>query len=337
MDQVFTYQQPDTVKTVTVPDLSSRNVQPVTLDVEGDISVLKPFPVDTVIRFQPEDSLLHERLETLHKETHIRKPLREEKSQASSRQERKTPVQAPGFVEPQTQQDLQLQEERIPRQVILPAQRIHPVHHDWVTLILLCSLVLWASVRNTYAKYLVHLLKSTFNFATSARLFRERSSSFLDGSSRLDLLFYVVFSLFMYQVFTYFETGISARNFPLFLGCLIVVPGYFLFKKGIYLMIGFVVEGVEETREYLFNMGNYNRVLGLFLVPFVAVVAFSPLFNPLFFLIPGLILTGIFYGLTLWRGIMVLIKKQFSIFYLFLYLCTLEILPLLLIWKMVKG
>jgi len=342
MDHLFTYQQPDTVKTVIVPDLSSRDVNSVTLDV--GVRKPKPFPVDTVTRArfgdgQQEQSEVSEPLETQKthpQETRLQEPRKEADSRAVSRQKQKIQMDSFGFVKPQAEQGLGFQEEAVPREVVLPVRKIHQVNYDWLTLILLCSLVLFASVKNAYTNYLLHLLKSTVNYATSARLFRERSYSFMDGGSRLDIFFYVVFSVFVYQVLACFESGLPIKNFPLFLFCIVAVPGYFFLKRVAYLTVGVVVEGLEETREYLFNLGNYNRVLGLFLFPFVALIAFSPFFNPLYFLIAGLILTGIFYGMTLRRGIIILLKKQFSLFYLFLYLCTLEILPLLLIYKIVK-
>ncbi len=344
MDQVIIYQQPDTVRTVIIPDLSSRDVKPVTLDLEKAVMKTKPLPVDTVTRTRSGDvpkiqsgvPQPRETQETHQQEIRQQEPRKEGISQAAPRQKQRILSDSFVLVEPQAHQDLEFQEEAVPREVVLPVHKIHQVNYDWLTLILLGCLVLFASVKNVYTKYLVYLLKSTVNYATSARLFRERTYSFMDGGSRLGIFFYVVFSVFAYQVLTCFESGLPLKNLPLFLCCIVAVPGYFLLKNVAYLMVGVVVEGLEETREYLFNLGNYNRVLGLFLFPFVVVIAFSPLLNPLFFLIPGLILTGIFYGMALLRGIILLLKKQFSIFYLFLYLCTLEILPLFLIYKIVK-
>jgi len=54
-----------------------------------------------------------------------------------------------------------------------------------------------------------------------------------------------------------------------------------------------------------------------------------------YFLLAGLVMTFIFYLFTLNRGIKILMKKQFSVFYLFLYLCTLEFLPILLFLKVI--
>ncbi|HAH22872.1 MAG TPA: hypothetical protein DCL77_03780 [Prolixibacteraceae bacterium] len=47
----------------------------------------------------------------------------------------------------------------------------------------------------------------------------------------------------------------------------------------------------------------------------------------------GLVVISIFYLVSLARGIKIFLRKHFSISYLILYLCTLEFLPLLLVYN----
>jgi hypothetical protein len=65
----------------------------------------------------------------------------------------------------------------------------------------------------------------------------------------------------------------------------------------------------------------------------VALIAYFPSEDPMIAVFLGVFTTSVFYVMLLKRGISILLKKQFPIFYLFLYLCTLEFLPLLLIYK----
>jgi hypothetical protein len=123
----------------------------------------------------------------------------------------------------------------------------------------------------------------------------------------------------------------------LFLLCLGAVVAYYIFKKLFYMLFGMVVEAAGETSEFLFNMDNFNRTTGLFLFPIITLIAFYPFDNPDFPVLLGIFTVTAFYLLLLFRGSIILLKKQFSIFYLFLYLCTLEFLPLLLIYKIVDA
>jgi hypothetical protein len=110
---------------------------------------------------------------------------------------------------------------------------------------------------------------------------------------------------------------------------------YYLVKKMVYILLGKLFSATEETYEYLFNLDNSNKIAGLFLFPIISLIAFNPFKSIGFTVVLGIIILSFFYILLIQRGIFILLKKQFSIFYLFLYLCSLEFLPLLLIYKVV--
>ncbi len=217
----------------------------------------------------------------------------------------------------------------------LPAHKREKLHTDWLTILLLLILVLFASVRTYYSKYLVHLFQSLVNYSTAFRMFREKNYSGLHAAFRLELFFYITFSVLIFQIINYSNINFEKGNITLYLVCLGGVFAYFFIKKLVYNILGSVFSGVNETREYLFNMDNFNRVTGMFLFPIVILITFYPAKNPSIPVLAGGITVFVFYILLLQRGITILMKKQFSIFYLFLYLCSLEFLPLLLIYKIV--
>ncbi len=219
--------------------------------------------------------------------------------------------------------------------LVLPQHKRKDAAADWLTILLLLIFVLFVTVRNTYGKYLESLLQSLFNYATSIRMFEEKNYSLLHAAIRLDLFFYLTFSVFVFQLVRYFDVELPYTNAGLFLFCLAVVAGYFTFKKAIYKLLGFVVDSTEETGEYLFNADNMNRIIGLALFPVVLLMVFFPIDDITIPVITGIIIVVLIYLLLLHRGFIILMKKQFSIFYLFLYFCTLEFLPLVLLYKVV--
>jgi hypothetical protein len=223
------------------------------------------------------------------------------------------------------------------RELILPERTHHQPDYDWVTIVLAFSLFLFASIRIPYAKYLAHMFHSLVNYPSSTRLFREQNYSISHGAFRLDVYFYFIFSLFIFQIMKYYSSDLPLPDIIMYLLSLAAVFGYFMLKRLLYFFTGAAGKGQQLASEYWFNVDNYNRALGLFLFPVVAVLVFSPAINQYYLIITGLIFITIFYGMALQRGILILLKKQFSIFYLFLYLCTLEILPLVLLFKMVSA
>ena len=217
----------------------------------------------------------------------------------------------------------------------LPIRKKKELNTDWITVLFILALVLFATVRISSTRYIRFLFQSVINYSTSFRLFREKKYPIPHGATQLDIIFYFIFSLFIYQVEGVLNLEFSSRNFLLFLITFGAVLGYFFLKKVLYYAVGLVFESVLETNEYLFNIDIFNRTLGIVLFPIVALINYYPAENPLIMVYAGLLATVVFYILLLQRGANILLKKQFSIFYLFLYLCTLEILPLLLIYKVV--
>jgi hypothetical protein len=217
----------------------------------------------------------------------------------------------------------------------LPIREKSTFNTDWITILIVLALILFATVRATSSKYISDLFQSLVNYNTSFRMFREKNYPISHGATQLNIIFYFTFSLFLFQVENAFGLKLASNSFLFFLVSLSIVLGYFFMKKIAYSALGLVFEGTAETNEYLFNIDVFNRILGIVLFPIVALINYYPADNPLFMVYTGIFTVGVFYAFLLQRGISILLKKQFSIFYLFLYLCTLEFLPLLLIYKVV--
>lgn len=232
---------------------------------------------------------------------------------------------------------LVLSEQVEPPALQLPSRMKTPFSTDWLTIVLLLALVLVASVRVGYAKYISSLFHSVFNYPTAVRMFGEKNYSVSRGAFRLEVLFYLVLSLLIYQIILFFPIETGQASLVFYGKALGLVAAYFLLKKMVYRWLGNLFQGVGETAEFLFNLDNFNRVTGILLFPIVALIGFFPFENPVYIMIFGVVTVSFFYMMLLKRGISILMKKQFSLFYLFLYLCTLEFLPLLLIFKIVVG
>ncbi len=217
----------------------------------------------------------------------------------------------------------------------LPVNVRNNQNSDWLTIVLLAAFVLLVSVRAGFQKYIGTLFQSVVNYSTSFRMFNEKNYSFLHGAFRLEVLYYIIFSVFVYQVqaMQHFES--ANHGLLLFGETVVFIVLYYLAKKFIYWFLGVVFNNTYETSEFLFNLDNYNRAASIVLFPIVALIAFYPFQSPRFIVILGVLAAAFFYLMVLRRGAIILLKKQFSIFYLFLYLCTLEFLPLLLIYKIV--
>jgi len=88
--------------------------------------------------------------------------------------------------------------------IVLPSREINNHGTDWITVLLLIVLVIFASVKSSYSKYLSFLFQSLINYSTTYRMFREKNYNAMHCAFRLDLFFYITLSVFLLQAVIYF-------------------------------------------------------------------------------------------------------------------------------------
>ena len=210
--------------------------------------------------------------------------------------------------------------------------------NDWFVGVLLFSLFLLASAKFLFGKYLSKLVESIFNSHTANNLFLENNINMVKGSILLNFLFIVNISLFAVNVMNHLSFSSSYiygfKEFALvFIGFSLLYLGKIIVIKS----LGYIFKGTKESKEYQFTIFLYNKNLGLFLFPVIIALPFVQAYA-----VEGLIYTGVvmvlfFYVLRIYRGLKILFRKHVSLFYMILYLCALEILPLLMIYKLLLG
>jgi hypothetical protein len=204
---------------------------------------------------------------------------------------------------------------------------------DWSIILFVFLLVVLATIFTTSEKYIAQLFQSLFNPVVANRLYREKVGNMLDVSYRLDFFFLLVTGLFLYHAINFaqgFSPDISLLYFGISLAAVVI---YVSLKFLTYRFIGFAFETLIETQEYIFYAKLGNRIMGLILFPIVVALFLIQGEAALFWLILGGIIIKFFSIIGLYRGIRVIAQKVISIYYMILYLCTLEILPLLLLWR----
>jgi hypothetical protein len=116
-----------------------------------------------------------------------------------------------------------------------------------------------------------------------------------------------------------------------------------LFFLGLYIgkyicltIAGYIFNTIELVQTYIFVVFMTNKVLGILLIPFIGILAFAkPFLHP--FAIWGasllmvlLLLYRYLFSLTSVRN-----KLHVSSFHFFLYLCAFEVIPLLILYKLI--
>ncbi len=204
---------------------------------------------------------------------------------------------------------------------------------DWLLGILLLAWILFASVRVGFNKYLDLLMGSMVKVSEATRLYGERGYKKLYGAIRLNFIFYLIVPLSVYQILHFFHVNIPGLpGILFFLLLFICINGFFLLKNLIYHAVGTVIMLEEEIDESTFNMFLFYKALGLCLLPIATIHAIEQRVTIVTVYIM-MFLIAVFYFVSIIRSIYIGNRKGISIFYLILYLCLLEILPLFLIFK----
>jgi hypothetical protein len=210
------------------------------------------------------------------------------------------------------------------------------VGQDWTFFLILFGWSVFASLQFGFSKYIVQVFQGVFNFSSASRLYRERGYSSNFGMFRLNLIFYLFLPFPIYLIARDNGVTMGFSGIEFYLIVLVVVNAYFMIKILLYKILGSIFSQRETTGELIFNMMLYHNVLGLILLPVATVHSLVPAFGPFsLFIVPGLIV--VFYLLSIVRSIYFAVRVGISIFYLILYLCALEILPILLVVKLATG
>jgi hypothetical protein len=212
---------------------------------------------------------------------------------------------------------------------------------DWFTIVLLLVVIGFTGIRAFYFKIFRQLISAFFNNNVTNQIVRDENILVQRAASLMSVLFYFIFSLFLYQVSVYYNWNFQylGSGFTRFFFLTLAIAFAYSVKLLTLKSAGGLFEADRAVATYIFNIFLINNLLGLVLLPVVILVAYVVPF----WWVGDIILIGIglaiaFFTYRLIRGFLVWrTLPGGTIFYFILYLCTLEIAPLLIIIKLAGG
>ncbi|HQV00973.1 MAG TPA: DUF4271 domain-containing protein, partial [Bacteroidia bacterium] len=207
---------------------------------------------------------------------------------------------------------------------------------DWFSILLLIVISTVTLLKVFYSKIFFQIFKAFFNNNTANQIIRDENLLVQRASILLSVICYVVLALFAYNAVIYFhiENRYLGNGFALFLSIAIIIALSYSVKMIVLKALGSIFYFNKPVTAYIFNIFLINNVLGIVLIPFIILGTYLTANNNLI-LFAGLALVIIFFiyrlvkGMLLWTG-----TNSFNLFYLFLYICALEISPLLILSKL---
>jgi hypothetical protein len=218
----------------------------------------------------------------------------------------------------------------------LKADNIRPAlinnpEYSWLTGILVLSFIIYTITQFLYSKRLKQIFNASFARRYINQLIREGGLFEERITIGLMFIFFSTATIFIFQSIRYNQNIELAYPEITFFGIFAGLFVYWLFKVSMIKFLGFIFKNQSSAYEYNLTSLIYLEVTGLFLLPLSLPAIFQ---NPQLFSKIGLIIVLIGLLINLLRGFWVgLYNTKFSLFYLILYLCTLEILPLVVVAK----
>ena len=139
-------------------------------------------------------------------------------------------------------------------------------------------------------------------------------------------IYLIIYNFYKFQGWSYFQW--------VFIGIL----GIYLLKHIFIILIGIVFPIKKDSQLYGFTIQTFNIFVGILLIPFNLIIAFGPENTAVPLIYVGLIVVGILTLLRIFRGFLIASTYiQSNLFHFLLYLCSFEILPILLLIKIIGN
>ena len=202
----------------------------------------------------------------------------------------------------------------------------NPASQAWVFALLLGVFLLFVYAKSFSANWLTESIRTFFRVQERASIFVENSSNALRLKFFMISFSLTVFALYIYTIMLNFEVYS-------FIKILAIIAVYYIVKRFIGELIGYVFlekSTMSIVRDSYTNLVSY---LGIILFPILILQIYLPLQYFNFIEITALIVCIIAFLLFTVKLFLIFFHKKLSFFYIILYLCTLEILPLFFLIK----
>ncbi len=211
-------------------------------------------------------------------------------------------------------------------------------HNDWLLAVLLFAAFLYSVIHTTSKTMLPEVTRFFFFRGINDPASREIGGLFNWQATLLNLISFFNIALFCYFAAEWYKIipagtpGLLVWLYAVVLVILAVTARHFT-----CVITGSISNQNEVFREYLLGIYQSYRLGGIMLFIIIILISYTSIFTAKFLIISGFIIMLLMYMIRVMRLLLIFINRSISIFYLILYLCSLEILPFLILLKYSFG
>ncbi|MBS1530231.1 MAG: DUF4271 domain-containing protein [Bacteroidetes bacterium] len=222
-------------------------------------------------------------------------------------------------------------------QSLLKEGSSRPSRDKWVLLLIIALLLYTAVLNRVMSKDVGSVWASFYNKRALNQMSKEDTLINSWAFVALFLLFALTFGLFLYQFSAYRHVYYTISGFPLFISLTLVILVLFAVKFLVVKFLGFVFSIDKLVTEYLsVSYLTYFNIAFVFLPVGVCFSLLTDSLMPYVLWIAFGLVAAIFVWQYLRGSVEIISNILFHKFYLIVYLCALEICPVLILVKALK-
>lgn len=205
---------------------------------------------------------------------------------------------------------------------------------SWQSILLLITVLLLGLAKAFSVNRFKQVYKALFNYRVAQEICSEEKVFFHRVNVLLTINYLLLTALLIYQIRSLFNSSLFTMNEGLLYPVIVIFLVLLYFAKLIFTKIlAFIFAVPHLVSDYTFNLTLFNNLLGVLLIPVLSLLFFTSLDVVLilkFLALPVLLISLV---MRLLRVYILGSSKGVSYFYIFLYICSLEILPLVVMIK----
>ena len=209
-------------------------------------------------------------------------------------------------------------------------QRIDNRPPDWLFLLILLLGCCVSLLVNRSRLNMGEVLKSAVDSRSLVRLDRENSTKRFRMLIPMSVIYMASIAMLGYSYLTRQHLADGPTLFPILAGACLA---FYFVRNGIAFLLGTIFENGDAVQLYISNTYLYNTIGCLLLMPLLFVELYCPAAPAMLYVCAGMV--ALLFAARLVRGLSVVLKVvKNSRFYLFYYLCILEIAPIMVLFKL---
>ena len=221
------------------------------------------------------------------------------------------------------------------KQKPLSAKEKTALYQRFLLVAIVTMLVILTLVVTIFRIFIGKIWEGFLNDNILSQLLREQGAGVTMSYVVLYIMFFINAGIFAFLALKHFDIKMPYSNIYALLLCIGGIAGFYIVKHLLLAIIRFVFPVEKEVSRYNFTIVVFNIVTGILLVPLILFAAYSSEgISGLIIKLTILLLAGI----ILFRGLrgLFIANKFFAWhkFHFFLYLCAVEIAPLLATFKL---